>query len=195
MWGRFVSNVYKDESYLTHTLPVTKTQIYMSKFLSAIITMFTSILVIFLSIIIAYYSKENMNILKSILLPLATVYQSTIVKMILAVIFILFLEMVTVLQAGFTGIIIGYRFNNNKIGYSVLFGFVAYMLGQLLVLAIVFLGALINSDIMLLFTTNTLPNVESIKIILYAATAVYAAYVLVYFILNKKLLNKGVNVD
>ncbi len=32
-WVRFKDTLYKDESYLTHTLPVTKMQIYESKFI------------------------------------------------------------------------------------------------------------------------------------------------------------------
>ena len=31
MWVRFKQNLYGDESYLTHTLPVTKASIYLSK--------------------------------------------------------------------------------------------------------------------------------------------------------------------
>ena len=39
-WVRFVRNVYKDESYLTHTLPVEKNSIYISKVITALITIF-----------------------------------------------------------------------------------------------------------------------------------------------------------
>lgn len=195
MWVRFTSSVYKDEAYLTHTLPVTKTQIYLSKFLAAVITMFTTIGLIALSLFIAYYSKENMEILKNLLLPLATIYDSTILKIVLSFVFIVFLEMVTTLQAGFSGIIIGNRFNNNKMGLSVLFGFIAYMLGQIAVLITVFIIGLLNADIMQLFKTNTMPNVETVKTIIYIAIGVYTLLTLVYFIVNKKLLNKGVNVD
>ena len=36
-WIRFRDSIYKDESYLTHTLPVTKNNIYNSKFLQTLI--------------------------------------------------------------------------------------------------------------------------------------------------------------
>ena len=32
-WVRFRDSLYKDESYLTHTLPVTKNELYNSKFI------------------------------------------------------------------------------------------------------------------------------------------------------------------
>lgn len=40
LWARFIRNVYKDESYLTHTLPVEKKAIYASKVISAIFCSF-----------------------------------------------------------------------------------------------------------------------------------------------------------
>ena len=92
LWVRFKNNFYGDESYLTHTLPVTKKTLYLSKVITAILSLFTSILVISLTLFIAYYSKENIETLKNLLLPLANAYQSTIIKIILAFLFIFFLE-------------------------------------------------------------------------------------------------------
>lgn len=36
IWARFINNFYKDESYLTHTLPVTKNELFNSKVLAGI---------------------------------------------------------------------------------------------------------------------------------------------------------------
>jgi len=69
LWIRFKNTLYDDESYLTHTLPVDRKTIYLSKIVVSMITMFTSILVIVLTLFIAYYSKENMETLKNFLLP------------------------------------------------------------------------------------------------------------------------------
>ena len=113
-WVRFNNNFYKDESYLTHTLPISKTTLYLSKVLQSIITLFTSTIVIIITLFIAYYSKENLEALKNFLLPLANIYNSTIIKIILAFLFIIFLELANTLQAGYTGLILGHRLNNNK---------------------------------------------------------------------------------
>lgn len=59
VWARFVNNIYKDESYLTHTLPVKKSEIFFSKILTAIITFATSFIVILASLAIVWYSKDN----------------------------------------------------------------------------------------------------------------------------------------
>ena len=63
-WVRFVRNIYKDEGYLTNTLPVSKRDIYLSKVLSSIIIMLTTTIVIITCLFICYYSKENIDILK-----------------------------------------------------------------------------------------------------------------------------------
>ena len=36
-WVRFRDSIYKDEAYLTHTLPVTKNNIYNSKFIQTLV--------------------------------------------------------------------------------------------------------------------------------------------------------------
>ena len=61
-WARFVKNIYKDESYLTHTLPIKKNTIYLSKVLSSLISIFTSVVVSVICLFICYYSKENMEV-------------------------------------------------------------------------------------------------------------------------------------
>ena len=40
LWVRFKNNFYGDESYLTHTLPIDKKTLYLSKILASFITLF-----------------------------------------------------------------------------------------------------------------------------------------------------------
>ena len=195
VWRRFTCNLYGDESYLTHTLPVKKTTLYISKILASIITLFTSVAVITLSLYIAYYSKENLEILKSILLPLATAYGSTIIKIVLEILFIFFLEIANAIQAGYTGIILGHKMNNAKIGYSVLYGIGAYLLTQVFVLSLTFIAAIFNKDLMNLFITIDNISVETIKLVIYLAFIIYTITLIIGYIINIKLFTKGVNVD
>ena len=57
-WVRFINNCYKDESYLTHTLPVTKKEIYLSKFIASIITMVVGVIISIISLAICYLSAD-----------------------------------------------------------------------------------------------------------------------------------------
>ena len=58
MWMRFRDNLYKDESYLTHTLPVKKSTLYTSKMLTSIISVFATFIVLVAVLFITFYSKE-----------------------------------------------------------------------------------------------------------------------------------------
>ncbi|MBE6147221.1 MAG: hypothetical protein E7168_02675 [Firmicutes bacterium] len=195
MWVKFKHDLYGDESYLTHTLPVEKKTLYVSKVLTALITLFTSVVVIALTLYIAYYSKENLELLKNLLLPVADAYDSTIIKIVFAFLFIFFLEFANTLQVGFTGIILGHKMNNAKVGYSVLFGFGAYMVMQIFGLLIIFLISLFNSDLMNLFITNEMINVGMVKTVVYLGIIFYSITFIIGYFVNLKLFKKGVNVD
>ena len=195
LWVRFKNNFYGDESYLTHTLPVDKKTLYLSKALDGVISLFISVLVIALALFIAYYSKENIELLKNLLLPVADIMGSSVIKIILAFLFICFLEIANMVQAGFCGIILGHKMNNMKTGFSVLYGFLCYMVTQVFVLIIIFITGLFNKDIMNLFFTNEIVNIEMIKFIIYLAIVIYTVTLFIGYIINVKLFKVGVNVD
>ncbi len=87
-WVRFIQNIYKDESYLTHTLPVEKNTIFLSKFLSAIITCLVSLIVIAVCVLISYYSVDMVNFFKMAI----TEYYSLIIIALLEIIFMIQVE-------------------------------------------------------------------------------------------------------
>ena len=194
-WVRFKTNLYGDESYLTHTLPVNKKDIYLSKMLMGIITLFVSVLVIGITAFIAYYSKENIQFIKSLLLPLADSYNSSIFSIIIVILFVLFLECINLLQTGYIGMILGHKMNNNKMLKSILFGFITYSISQLIVFISLFIGALFNKDFMNLFFTNEMINIDVLKLVVYISIFVYLLIILIGYFIGVKLLKKGVNVD
>lgn len=195
LWVRFKHNLYGDESYLTHTLPIKKETLYLSKILSSIITLFVSMIIIALTLFIAYYSKENLDFVKNMLLPLAQLYESSILMLLIEILFIFFLEIANILQAGYTGIILGHKMNNAKMGYSILYGFGVYMGTQIFAVLALFLVGLFNNEIMNTFITNTLISVDTIKLIVLIATITYTLSLIILYIVNIRLFKKGVNVD
>lgn len=195
VWVRFRKNLYKDESYLTHTLPIEKKTIFLSKVLSAIITMLTTTVVIVICIAICYYSEENIEFVKTALEFVATTYNSTVVEFLLITSAVLALELIYALLAGFIGIILGHKSNSMKLGKSILYGFIAYMIPQIFTLVILFIIGLFNSDIMNLINTTEMINLEVIRTIMYIAIVIYTIYIIAYYIIGKKLFEKGVNVD
>lgn len=195
LWARFIKNVYKDESYLTHTLPVEKKTIYASKVISAIICVFTTVVVAILCLFICYYSQANMEALKSMLELAAGTYNTTVLNLLLLISFVAFLEIMFIVLIGYVGIILGHKSNQNKMVKTLIISFALYLTTQALTLGLIYIFGLFNQNVMNLINTTEIVNVNAIKSIMYAGIGIYVVYILFYYILGKKQLEKGVNVD
>ena len=119
----------------------------------------------------------------------------TILGILALFIFVLFLEFLNIIQCGFTGIILGHRRNNAKIGFSVLYGAVAFFVSQVIVLMVIFIIAIFNKDFMNLFVTENIPDVQTIKSMIYVAISSYAFVSIISCFVNIRLFKKGVNID
>lgn len=195
LWARFVRNVYKDESYLTHTLPVAKKAIYQSKITTSFITIVTSFLVTIVCLYICYYSKENIDVLKKLLEIAATTYETTVIKLVLLISFVGLIEIIYMVFVGYVGIILGHKRNNHKILMSIIFAFALYMIMQTLTLVGMVIYGAFNPDIMNLINTTTALDITAIKSAMYFAIVDYAIYIIFLFVFGQKQLEKGVNVD
>ena len=195
-WVRFRDSLYKDEAYLTHTLPVTKNELYNSKFIQTLIFFFIGFIIILLSISITYYSKGTWIFITNYIKTITTGLNMSTLFFILMAIIIIFLEIFNAIQCGFFGLILGYKQNNGKLGFSVLFGFIAYLLAQSLVLALVFIYGLFDNTVMELFKTATINiDVSAFKSLAIVSATLYLLIIFGMSIICKKLLNKGVNIE
>lgn len=194
-WVRFRDSIYKDEAYLTHTLPVTKNDIYTSKFIQTLIFFTVSFIVVLLSLFIAYYTKDRWIMLKDLISSITTGLNFNTTLFVISFITIIFLEVFNAIQSGFLGIILGYKKNNNKIVFSVLYGFIAYLLSQSIVLLLIFIVGLFDSSIMDLFKNSVLLNTDSFKILMILSILLYLLIIGLMNIMCKKVFNKGVNVE
>lgn len=193
-WARFVKNIYKDESYLTHTLPVSKNEIYLSKVLTAIITLLTSFIVIIVCLAIAILNKDTWMILKESLEQSAIYFDSSVFNLIFVMIITIFFEFLFMMMSGILGIIIGHKSNNLKMVKSIIIGFAIYMLLSSMSLGALFVVGLLNSDIMSLFNNMEVSS-RALKSMMLVGILVYAIYNLGIYFVGNKLFNKGVDVD
>lgn len=193
-WARFVKNIYKDESYLTHTLPVSKNKIYLSKVLTAIITLLTSFIVIIACLAISALNKDTWIILKESLEQSAIYFDSSVFCFIFVMVITIFFEFLFMMMCGILGIIIGHRFNNLKIVKSIVIGFGIYIISSAMTVGILYIAGLLNSDIMSLFNNIDVSS-NALKSMMLIGILVYAVYNLGIYFIGNKLLNKGVNVD
>ena len=157
--------------------------------------MFTTVLVSAICLAICYYSQENIEFLKSMLEIAATTYNSSVIGLLISILFVFFLEMVFILMVGVVGIIIGHKSNDNKIVKSIVYAFAMYMVTQVVSVILVALFALFNPNIMNLLNTVDIVPIDVIKSLMYGANILYLIYVIVYYFIGKKLFEKGVNVD
>ena len=193
-WVRFIRNIYKDESYLTHTLPVSKNTIYLSKVLTAMITLLTSFVVIIACIAIVCLNENSWEALKQTLEQSAIFFNSSVSGLIVVLVITIFFEFLFLMMSGILGIVIGHKSNNLKIVKSILIGFGTYMLLSFISLAILYVAGMFNPDIMAVFT-NVEVSSNAIKSIMIVGIFVYAIYNLILYFVGNKVLSKGVNVD
>lgn len=194
-WVRFIRNVYKDESYLTHTLPVKKQEIFASKVITGVVSIFTAMLVIIICLFICYYSEANMQALKCLLEIAASTYNTTVLNLLLLVAIVIFLEIVYALLIGYVGIILGHKSNKNRMARSIIIGIVLYFVFQGATLGLIAIYGLFNPEVMNLLNTTDIVNVEAIKSVMYAGIGIYVVYSIILYFIGKINLNKGVNVE
>ena len=194
-WVRFRQNFYGDESYLTHTLPVTKHTLYLAKTLAALISMFVCVVFIAACIFIAYYTPENMQTLKSMLFSVQSAMNVPIGGIIVLVVVVFGLECLNLVLAGFFGMVLGHRKQNKKIGFSVLIGGIVYVGAQVVLLLAVLLVGAFDGSVMQLLASNQAPTTAALTVLLVVATVVYTLTMIALYIIGDKSFQKGVNVD
>ena len=194
-WIRFQDSIYKDEGYLTNTLPVTKKEIYYSKFLQTIIFYVIGFAIIIGSLFLAFYTKNRWIELTNIINNITTGLKFPAVLFVISFLSVIFLEILNAIQCGFFGIILGNKRNNGKIAFSVLFGFISYLISQSIVLGLVYIIGLFNQSIMNLFTTKLLLDTSALKLLILLSIIIYIILIAIMSILGVKQLEKGINLE
>lgn len=193
-WVRVKNNLYKDEAYLTHTLPVKESTILSSKILAGVLTMLFSVATITVTFFIGFYSKRLLEGIKTSLQIVATTLNSSVTNILIILAIILFLEITFILLVGVFGIIKGHRSNDNKIIKSVLTSGITYIIFSGVSLLIAYIYGLFNEKIKMLFTGNLI-DYTTLKIFLMIIIVIYTAYLIILYFLSQREFAKGVNID
>lgn len=190
---RFNKNFYGDESYLTHTLPVTKIQLLISKYISSLIVVLSSILVLLLSVFIMFYSKENMTNLKALLDASVSGFNISATTFVILIAITLFTQICAIISMSFAGVVIGKRFNIKKNIKSLIFIFAFYISSIILTLIFAILMAMCMGNVGMLFS-NEISSSLLIGLLILAIVC-YVLYAIIFFFITKWQFEKGVNVD
>ncbi len=189
----FNQNFYKDESYLTHTLPVTKKQLIISKYLSTLTVIISSFVVMVVSLLLVLYSKELFTIIKLSLSALVGGFNMSVGVFIMLIVFVLFIQVTMLILMAFSAIVKGNSYNHKK-GIKGVSWFAAYYFGSMLVtiISIVLVFAISGN---LSELSASVMKASSLITILITGTLVYLCIAVYYLIFCYKLFKKGVNVD
>lgn len=205
LWIRFKSSVYGDESYLTHTLPITKKDIYLSKILTAVITVTASILVSLIAVYIIngiphLFSSQMYNLITdpSVMTEESlnqmiqeTIdenqqlaihdYKSTISSYFIIWFFIL-IFFIWIALTGYFAIITGNYTNKNKKTESLVLG-----------IAFFFLCISINYLIFFIFNLFGKDSFTQAEIYLIVITY-YSLISILYYVIGMKQLKNDINI-
>lgn len=195
-WVRMITNMYKDESYLTHTLPIKTDRIYLSKIISSITLVIICIITLLISLIVMYLNDNTIELIKTSLNIISNNLELSITGLVILLTLLIILQIINIILCGFVGIIFGHSYNNKKVPMMLLYGFGSYVVIQIINVLILILGSLFNSDLY-----NILFNgVETVEFSLLKGITIFCIIIysiisfVLYYLSNKKLL-KGINLD
>lgn len=190
-WARFRQNLYGDESYLTHTLPIKRSTLWTSKFITSLIVTGVTLLTLLLCFFILFFETNMFNIEA---LKANGVYPEiwwTIVLCSIA----MFCQFSFIMQCGSTGIILGHRRNSKPILFSVIYGLITYFVSSLLLIGLIMLWTVLSPTIHDVIFNGVILNLGTLNLIFGTISIMYIALISVAFFLDRKMLNRGVNVD
>lgn len=187
----YYTELVKDEGYLTHTLPVKKSDIILSKLISYLVMQTVSIIVSLIIIPIAFNIPNTLyNDLFELIKHIDTLYM---VLILLSVIVSGILQILIIYAA----IAFGQKRNGNRVAYSFIIGIIMYNINQVISAIFLFIPALFNRDFLNYFTESSEVMPPMSIMYSYFGTAIVVAIVMsiIYFRLTAKTFEKKLNLE
>lgn len=192
--SRFKNSLYGDESYLIHTLPVKRRDIFLSKVLMGTLYMLISVAVVLLCLVIEYYTKDRFESLKQIFNVATLQYNMSISKIIIMFSLYIFFAFEWIQLMVFSAIELGYRKNDKKRVMSLIYAAIFYFATQAVNLIILLITAAFSSEIKDAIITNNM-GINALNNLFYIILILNFVYIIIYYFIGQKLLSKNVNVE
>ncbi len=189
----FITGFYKDESYLTHTLPVTKNQLLLSKYLSAVIAIFLSALVCILDLFIMLYTPEFLEGIKMLITLMVVGFNMSGEQFVLILCTIILFQVLAMISMAFCAIVKANTYPNKRAVRGFIWFFIYYFISMWTTLVIATIVFAISGNLNNLFA-SVMPQSAFISILVIALIC-YLLYSFVFYFICNKIFNKGVNVD
>lgn len=188
----YLENLFKDEGYLTHTLPVKKGTLLFSKVLASLVTFSMTTLVLIISLIVAFYQKGLfVEVVKVLNL---SIYGMSVYEFLLFMIVYGVIGYVATILMVYAAIAIGYSRSSNKLVSSVVWGLIFYFVMEFLYLGLLGIIMIINPT----FISNLDNSVFMMKdlIIFFSIFMVFTALIGgVYYYISYRFMDKKLNLE
>ena len=188
-----VCSFYKDESYLTHTLPVKKSELLLSKYLSGLVVVLCSVAIAFVSLAIVLYSPEFMDMLGVLLEMVVAGFNMSVSTFITIFVLLVFVQLCAMMSMVFVAVVKGNMYNSKRAIKGLLWFVVCYMATMCAMLLVILAVFAIQGNVSM-FLSETLSQQAFMSIIV-VCLVVYMLASVVFYIIANRLFNKGVNVD
>lgn len=189
---KFYNNLTKDEGYLMHTLPVKKSSLILSKLITGIIAMVTSIIISIIGLLIGsydiYFNAKFISIAFDILIKINSFMPIGlfIVSMGLSVI----LQQLLI----YASISLGQMHSNNKLIYAFIYGVIIYNVTQAVTGLIILIPTILNDNFMKAMNSNT-PPFNILNEFLLGSCILTLLIIIAYFVLTTKAMEKKLNLE
>jgi len=187
---RYYKNMLSDEGYLTHTLPVKRNSILLSKLLSTVIAEIISILVMVISVFI-FSPKIFIFLLDEILIAiqlLITNYNGTMIYIVFLIILEIIIYSVCKVTQVAMCLSLGASHNKNKL----VMAFV-YYIGINFVLQIV--GGILISVGAIILASLSSPTIHTFYVVMYIVILLTLLYLVGTYLVNYFTLKKRLNLQ
>lgn len=196
IWIRTGINMYKDESYLTHTIPVDIKYHFISKIITTLILIASSVVILLLVILLAYFGQEMVDFITQTFDVLSQGLNIPIVELVILIAVLVLVEIVCIVFTGIFGIVYGNSFNNSKLGKTFLFGFGSYFVFTFFSLLLLIIASLFNSSLYeITFCGGVITDYNIIIYLLIGCIILYFVYCILLYLATLRKLKQGINID
>ena len=189
----FGKGFYGDESYLTHTLPVGKDRLLLSKYLTALVVIVASVLVCVLSLFIAIYNEQIKLFIEVSLKQVVVGFDMSVGGFVALIVGVLFAQTCANISMAYTAVVKANTYNQKRTLKGIIWFAIYYVITSIVSLVAICVVLAVSgsvSDIL----AETMSQQSFISILIVGLIS-YTVSAIVYYFLCQKQFQKGVNVD
>lgn len=191
LWVNFQQKFYGDPSYLYHTLPVSRRTLFQSKIIAAMLVTLTNLAVCIAAMLVAYAIIDDFSAIIVDKFAVFATAETPTWTIISAILLTIYMEFLFISVMGYVCIIAAYNSGVKNNLRAIIVGLAGYLGTQALSVLGIYLAALADPQIMVLFKGGVLTTLMPP---IYIALFINTAAVAVCYIAAQTALRRRLNV-